>query len=58
MQSLYFASVVLNYVKEYKYLGFTLEYMNYETAIKILADSNGRALGWVVNKLKMCKDLG
>ena len=43
----------------YKYLGFPLdEFMNYENGIKLLADSAGRALGSVVNKLKICKDLG
>ena len=32
--------------------------MNHENGIKLLADSAGRALGSVVNKLKICKDLG
>ena len=42
-----------------KYLGFPFdEFMNYENGIKLLADSAGRALGSVVNKLKIGKDLG
>lgn len=45
-------------VKEYKYLGFTLdEYMTYRIGIKIVVDSAGQAVGSVVNKLKICKDL-
>ena len=42
-----------------KYLGFPLdECINSENVIQLLADSAGRALGSVVNKLKICKDLG
>ena len=50
---------VLEYTPEYKYLGFCLdEFMTYEAGMKRLSGSAGRALGSVVNKLKICKDLG
>lgn len=46
------------YVTHYKYLGFTFdEFMNFD-GVKILAASASRALGSVINKLKVCKDLG
>lgn len=32
--------------------------MNYEAGIKLSAGSAGRPLGSVINKLKVCKDLG
>lgn len=54
-----FGSATLEFTPEYKYLGFVFdEFMTYEAGTKVLADSAGRALGSVVNKLKICRDLG
>ena len=57
--SFMFGTTVLIYTKTYKYLGLTLdEHMNFKEGIQVLADSAGRALGSVLNKVKACKDLG
>lgn len=58
-QKFYFDSVLLEYVSSYKYLGFFLgEFMTFETGSGCLADSAGRALGSVINKIKVCNDMG
>ena len=47
-----FGSVALKYISVYEYLDFFLdEFMTYEVGIRSLADSVGRALGLVINKL-------
>ncbi len=54
-----FGNVTLEYTPECKYLRFTLnEFMTYEVGIKVLADSARRALGSVLNKFRISKDLG
>ena len=58
-QKIYFDSVPLEYVSSYKYLGFLLDdFMTFETGFGCLADSAGRALGSVINKMTVCNDLG
>ena len=58
-QIISFVSVALKYVSVYKYLGFFFdEFMIYEAGIQSLTDSAGRALGSVINKMKVCNDLG
>uniref|UniRef100_A0A8C2G2U3 Reverse transcriptase n=1 Tax=Cyprinus carpio TaxID=7962 RepID=A0A8C2G2U3_CYPCA len=48
----------LEYASQYKYLGFTFnEHLNFDSGVKTLAVSASRALGSVINKLKICKDL-
>ena len=52
-------STSLSYTNSYKYLGLTLdEHLTFEEGTKILSDSAGRALGAVINKIKLCRDLG
>jgi hypothetical protein len=49
----------LFYTGLYKYCGFTLdEHMTFEDGIISLEDSEGRALGSVLNKINICKDRG
>ncbi len=56
---IYFGSTALEYVDAYKYLGFILdEFMIFDVGTGALADSAGRALGSVINKLKVYKELG
>ena len=58
-QKFYFDSVPLEYVSSNKYLGFLLyDFMTFETGFRCLADSAGRALGSVINQMKVCNDLG
>lgn len=58
-QKFYFDSVPLEDVSSYKYLGFLLDdFMTFETGFRRLADSARRALGSVINKIKVCNDLG
>ncbi len=46
-------------VSEYKYLGVLLnDHMDFTKTANLLANSAGRALGSVINKVKMNKDLG
>ena len=55
----YFGEQKLEYVGNYKYLGFNLdEHLNYESGISLLAESAGRALGGVIGKTKKLGDLG
>lgn len=50
---------VLEMVKEYKYLGIIMdEYLNFNSCSKTLADSGGRALGSIISKCKLIKDIG
>lgn len=52
-------SVVLTYTDQYKYLGLTLdEHLILKEAVSVLAQSAGRALGSVINKVKHCGALG
>ena len=52
-------SANLVYVGEYKYLGFIFdEFMSYEAGMQSLADSAGRALGSVINKMKVVREMG
>lgn len=54
-----FGSVPLKYTCHYKYLGFVFdENMKFSEGRKILAESAGRALGYVLSKMKSCMDLG
>jgi len=54
-----FGNTILEYVTQYKYLGFVFdEFMLFDRGVKILAAAASRALGSVINKLKICKDLG
>ena len=52
-------SDVLSYVPKYKYLGIIMdEHLLYNSTVEVLANSAGRALGGVISKLSMLKDLG
>ena len=54
-----FGSTPLSYTEHYKYLGLTLDdHLTFEEGVKALSDSAGRALGAVLNKVKLCRDLG
>ena len=49
----------LEYVDNYKYLGVIMnENMKYDSAIKRITDSAGRALGSIINKAKSYRDIG
>ncbi len=49
----------LECVSEYKYLGILIdEFMDFSKTAELLASSAGRALGGVINKVKVNKDLG
>ncbi len=49
----------LECVSEYKYFGVVMnEYLNYDKTAEVLASSAGRALGSVINKVRVNKDLG
>ncbi len=49
---------IIECVSEYKYLGILLdEHMNFSKTASLLANSAGRALGTVINKVKSNKDL-
>ncbi len=49
----------LETVSQYKYLGVILdEHMDFAKTAELLANSAGRALGSVINKVKLNKDLG
>ena len=49
----------LSYTDQYKYLGLTLdEHMTFREAVSVLAQSAGRALGSIMNKVKHCGNLG
>ena len=49
----------LEYVENYKYLGFVLdEHMNYQQGIHVLAESASRALGGIIAKTKQLGNLG
>ncbi len=46
-------------VTEYKYLGIIMDqFMNFEKTAEMLSSSAGRALGAVINKVRVNKDLG
>ena len=48
----------LKYTSSYTYLGLDLnENMCFTEGIKVLAESAGRALGSVMNKIKLCPEL-
>ncbi len=50
---------LLEFVSDYKYLGTLLnEHLDYTKTAELLANSAGRALGAVINKVKANKDLG
>ena len=52
-------SIELTYTAQYKYLGLMLdEHGLFDGAVKLLAQSAGRALGSVINKVKHCGNLG
>ncbi len=52
-------SLPIECVSEYKYLGILLdEHMDFQKTANLLANSAGRALGAVINKVKANKDLG
>ena len=54
-----FGQIMLSYTENYKYLGLTLdEHMTFDDAVGSLAQSAGRALGSVMNKVKHCGHLG
>ena len=58
-QLLFWYNPIILHCALYIHFGFTLdEHMPFEEYIRSLADSAGRALGSVFNKLKICKDLG
>ena len=49
----------LSYTEQYKYLGLTLdEHLTFDEAVSVLAQSAGRALGSIMNKVKHCGNLG
>ncbi len=51
--------VQLEKVKQYKYLGVIFdENLKFENCVKCLADSGGRALGGIINKFKLLKNVG
>lgn len=51
--------VILGKVDEYKYLGVTLDYsLSFEKCFESLSDSGGRALGAIINKFKLLKNVG
>lgn len=48
----------MSFSETYKYLGFVFhENMKFCTGKRVLSDSAGRALGAVINKMKVCPDL-
>ena len=52
-------NIPIECVSEYKYLGILLdEHMDFKKTANLLANSAGRALGAVINKVKSNKDLG
>lgn len=52
-------NVTLGKMGEYKYLGVTLDYsLSFEKHFKCLSDSGGRALGSIINKFKLLKNVG
>ncbi len=52
-------TVPIECVSEYKYLGILLdEHMDFGKTANLLANSAGRALGAVINKIRMNKDVG
>lgn len=54
----YFGQTLLSFSETYKYLGFVFhENMKFCTGKRVLSDSAGRALGAVINKMKVCPDL-
>lgn len=54
----YFGQSLLSYSATYKYLGFVFqENMRFSVGRRVLGESAGRALGSVVNKMKVCPDL-
>ncbi len=54
-----YGDLPLECVSEYKYLGILLdEHMDFSKTATLLANSAGRALGSVINKVKANKDLG
>ena len=55
----YFGEKKLNYTKCYKYLGLYLdEHMHFTKGTTVLSESASRALGGVIGKTKMLKDIG
>ena len=53
-----YGSLPLPYTNTYKYLGLLLDqHLNYNDCIRTLADSESRALGSVISKLKSLKDV-
>ena len=55
----HFGQIRLLYTEKYKYLGLTLdEHLTFNDAVGTLAQSAGRALGSVMNKVKHCGHLG
>ncbi len=49
----------LECVKNYKYLGIIMdEHMNYDKTAEMLSSSAGRALGTIINRVRVNKDLG
>ncbi len=54
-----FGVIHLSYTHHYKNLGFTLDdHLTFEKGMQVLSDSAGRALGAVLSKAKLCRDLG
>jgi hypothetical protein len=52
-------NVNLEKVGEYKYLGITLDFsLSFEQCFKGLSDSGGRALGAIINKFSLLKNVG
>ena len=49
----------MSFTEHYKYLGLNFdEHLTFKKGIKALSDSAGKTLGAVLNKVKLCRDLG
>ncbi len=51
-------SIVLTFTDRYKYLGLMLdEHMTFKDGVNVIAQSAGRALGSLLNRVKSCDNL-